>query len=102
MFYPLTMDCKLWARKNSKRLGASSRVRFVKIQPPNGYQVIGGIKLPPDNREVWPDRPWFHHYAVLVGGFAYDELYPKGLPFEKYKLKFTFHNFLEFTILDEL
>ena len=94
------MDCERWARKEAKRLGAASGAKLLEIRPKPGYRVIGGIRLPPNDQLFWPSTPWHYHFAVFAGGLARDEIYPLGLPLEQYKLKFEYHDVLDFKVRD--
>lgn len=95
---PRTVDCEVWARREIKRLARTVKAQLVEIRPRPGYQVLGGIHVPPNNELFWPSPPWHYHYAVLSGGLVRDEIYPAGLPMSDYRAKFQYEDAIVFTV----
>lgn len=101
---PRTMECDEWARWKAAELRAEQPnriVQLIRIEPlaelrDVGARFIGAIWLPA-GRYYSPQPAWAFHYAVLADDISYDELYPKGLPFEAYKRIFECWDDLEFT-----
>lgn len=95
---PRTVDCEIWARRELKRLSTRTKAQLLEIRPKPGYQVLGGIRIPPSNDFSWPSPPWHYHFAVFVGGDVRDEIYPAGLPLAVYKSKFEHADAIDFII----
>ncbi len=98
MSNPLTMECKVWADRERKRLSRTITAHLIKIVPKCSHLkvCIGGIRLPPDDREFWPSPKWFEHFAVSAGGLWRDEIYPDGLSPSVYRSKFVHSDALTF------
>ena len=97
---PRTMDCEVWAKREAKRIRQTRSINILSVRPKPGYQVLGGIRVPPNNELFWPAPPWYYHFAVLCDGSVRDEIYPAGIPLAEYKAKFEYESAIDFVVIE--
>ena len=91
-----TEDCEAWAKRKRVELSRKGDAKLLEIRPKPPARVLGGIKMPPQGQMVWPNPPWFHHFAVVLNGLAYDEAYPNGIALAQYTARFEHRDMITF------